>query len=187
MDLKKPLVVIAAVVGLAACGETSQPGLARQSRTTSMKDFTPERADGRTAKAMAWARKKQADAAKPPAHQADAAKPPAHPFLKDRESFLAWQKDYLARHYGGYLPWKPKEPAVELVSSEKRDGYTLCVYECHPYPRAAIRAWALVPDGAKRGQTPVVFCLPGSGASLVPTSRAIRSATARRGGTSRPA
>ena len=156
MDLKKPLVVIAAVVGLAACGETSQPGLARQSRTTSMKDFTPERADGRTAKAMAWARKKQADAAKPP----------AHPFLKDRESFLAWQKDYLARHYGGYLPWKPKEPAVELVSSEKRDGYTLCVYECHPYPRAAIRAWALVPDGAKRGQTPVVFCLPGSGASL---------------------
>ena len=80
MDLKKPLVVIAAVVGLAACGGTSQPGLARQSRTTSMKDFTPERADGRTAKAMAWARKKQADAAKPP----------AHPFLKDRESFLAW-------------------------------------------------------------------------------------------------
>ncbi len=156
MKLKKPLVVIAAVIGLAACGEVAQPGLAKQSRTTSMKDFTPERADGRTAKAMAWARKKQADAAKPP----------AHPFLKDRESFLAWQKDYLARHYAGYLPWKPKEPAVELVSSEKRDGYTLCVYECYPYPRAAIRAWALVPDGAKRGQTPVVFCLPGSGASL---------------------
>ena len=52
MELKKPLVVIAAVIGLVACGEVPQPGLARQSRTTSMKDFTPERADGRTAKTI---------------------------------------------------------------------------------------------------------------------------------------
>ena len=156
MKLKTMLFIAAAGVGLAASGDVAQSGLAKQSRMTSMKDFTPERADGRTTKAMAWARKKYADAAKPP----------AHPFLKDRESFLAWKKDYLKRHFATYLPWKPKEPAVELISKEKRDGFTLCVYECHPYPRAAVRAWALVPDGAKKGKTPIVFCLPGSGASL---------------------
>ncbi|MBR2839368.1 MAG: hypothetical protein IKE55_11325 [Kiritimatiellae bacterium] len=156
--MKKRLLLLVAAVGvsIAAVGEPVHSCLARQVRKTCMKDFTPERADGRTTKTLAWARKKLADAAKPP----------AHPFLKDRESFLAWRKDYLKRHYAGYLPWKPKEPAVELVSKEKRDGYSLHVYECHPYPRAAVRAWVLVPDGAKPGKTPVVFCLPGSGASL---------------------
>ena len=156
MKLKSLLFFAAAGIGLAVSGELAQFGLAKQSRTTCMKDFTPERADGRTTKTMAWARKKYADTAKPP----------AHPFLKDRESFLAWKKDYLKRHFATYLPWKPKEPAVELISKEKRDGFALCVYECHPYPRAAVRAWVLVPDEAEQGKTPVVFCLPGSGASL---------------------
>ena len=161
-----------------------QSGLAKQSRMTSMKDFTPERADGRTTKTMAWARKKYADAAKKP----------AHPFLRDRESFLAWKADYLKK-YASYLPWKTRSPAVEFVSEEKRDGFTLCVYECHPYPRAAVRAWVLVPDGVKKGKTPLVcsVCLApahrlkGSLAARIHTSRAIRSETARRGGTPRRA
>ena len=157
-DVKKRLLLLISAVGvsIAAGGESAQPGLARQVRKTCIKDFEPERADGRTMKTMAWARMKLAEAASAP----------AHPFLKDRESFLAWQKDYLKRHYANYLPWKPKEPAVEFVSKEKRDGYALHIYECHPYSRAAVRAWVLVPDGAKPGKTPVVFCLPGSGGSL---------------------
>jgi len=155
MRIKSLLALAAAVIGFTAFCELATTGLAKQSRTTCLKDFTPERADGRTTKTMAWARKKLYDAAKAP----------AHPFLKDRESFLSWQREYLKR-YSGYLPWKPKAPAVEFVSKEKRDGYTLNIYECHPYPRAAVRAWVLVPDEAKPGKTPVVFCLPGSGASL---------------------
>ena len=125
--VKKTLLAMAvALIGSSVFGCFASTGLANQSRMTSMKDFTPERADGRTTKTMAWARKKYADAAKKP----------AHPFLKDRESFLSWKADYLKK-YASYLPWKPKEPAVEFVSKEKRDGFTLCDYECHPYPRAA--------------------------------------------------
>ena len=128
MSLWHLFVVCVAFAGmsLVAFGEMATAGLATKVRNTCAGDFQPERADGRTTKTMAWARKKCADAAKPP----------AHPFLKDRESFLAWKKDYLKK-YASYLPWKPKEPAVEFVSKEKRDGFTLCDYECHPYPRAA--------------------------------------------------
>ena len=136
-------------------GVAEKPPLASQKRATGMKDFMPERKDGRTTKTLAWARKKLVEAAKPP----------AHPFLKDRASFLAWRTEHL-KLYANYLVGVPENPEVERISKEKRDGYTLNVCEFHPYPRAAVRAWILVPDGAKKGKTPVVFCLPGSGGSL---------------------
>ncbi|MCR5751441.1 MAG: alpha/beta hydrolase family protein [Kiritimatiellae bacterium] len=55
MKLTPTLCIVAACASTAAMGEPPQAGLARQPRKTSMSDFTPERPDGRSAKAYTWA------------------------------------------------------------------------------------------------------------------------------------
>lgn len=55
-------------------------------------------------------------------------------------------------------------PAPELISEEKRDGYSVRKYECFPLRGAAVPFYVLVPDGASAGApAPAVLCIPGSG------------------------
>lgn len=136
-------------------GNACAPALATGRRMMTARDYKPERPDGRTAKAIAWARKKLAEKGRLP----------AHPFLKDRATYLAWRKGFLERHVA-YLDGVRENPTVTLVSEEPRDGYRLRLYEFHPYPRAVVRTYVLVPDDARPGKTPVVFCFPGSSGSL---------------------
>lgn len=55
MKLTPTLCIVAACASTAAMGEPPQAGLARLPRKTCMSDFTPERPDGRSAKAYTWA------------------------------------------------------------------------------------------------------------------------------------
>ena len=118
-------------------------------------DYEPERPDGRTAKTMTWAMLKLREA-----------NPPEEPaFLRDRESFLAWQKEFLAP-YRKDLEDVPDDPEFKLLKEEKRDGYTLRTFEFYPYEGLAMKTMILYPDGAQPGRTPVVVCMPGGGGSL---------------------
>ena len=99
-------------------GNACAPALATGRRMMTARDYKPERPDGRTAKTIAWARKKLAEKGRLP----------THPFLKDRATYLAWRKGFLERH-AAYLDGVRENPTVTLVSEEPRDGYRLRLYE----------------------------------------------------------
>jgi len=124
-------------------------------RMMSEADYRLDRADGRTEKTMAWAMVLLRRASKPKTLE----------FLKDRESFLAWQTKFLAP-YRKDLENLPAKPEFKLLETRRRDGYEVRVYEFYPYDGLAMKTMILYPDNAQPGKTPVVVCMPGGGGSL---------------------
>lgn len=145
--------------GLAPVPKYEGPVRCRGVRKMSLeKDYTLERPDGRTRKTLTWARLKLIEANNPP-------KPVG--FLKSKEAFLAYQKDWQAKRAREYEKLNvPENPEFTLLKSERRDGYTLKTYEFSPYDGYVVKTYFLVPDGARPGQTPAVICLPGTAGSL---------------------
>ena len=129
--------------------------LATGKRMMHAADYEPERADGRTAKTMTWAMLKLRAACSSEMPE----------FLRDRESFLKWQREYLAP-YRKCLAEVPENPEFVLLKEERREGYTLKTYEFYPYKGLAMKTMILYPDNAQPGKTPVVVCMPGGGGSL---------------------
>ncbi len=129
--------------------------LATGKRMLSEADYRLDRPDGRTEKTMTWAMVKLRQA-----------NPPTYPdFLKDRETFLAWQRQYLAAHRQDLVDL-PAKPEFKLLETRPRDGYEVRVYEFYPYAGLAMKTMILYPDNAQPGKTPVVVCMPGGGGSL---------------------
>jgi len=57
-------------------------------------------------------------------------------------------------------------PGWKMLSEEPRDGYRLERWEFYPDDPLAVKAFVLVPDGAKQGLTPAVVCMAGERGSI---------------------
>lgn len=61
------------------------------------------------------------------------------------------------------FPKVPKQPAPKLISSQKRDGFTLQRWELYPEPFSVVPMLMLIPDGVNaKNPAPGVMCFPGS-------------------------
>ena len=82
-----------------------------------------------------------------------------------KKEFRKWQKEVsasmaeLMKH-----PDVKGQPAPVMVSSAKRDGYTLQRWESYPLPGAVSPFLVMIPDGVDAAHpAPAILCIPGSG------------------------
>ncbi|MBQ4528329.1 MAG: hypothetical protein II998_09670 [Clostridia bacterium] len=81
-----------------------------------------------------------------------------------KEEFLTWKKDVRNKvNELLLLPEFTKQPEPKMISSVKRDTYTVEKWEFYPDDYTAVPFLMLIPDGVtKENPAPGVLCFPGS-------------------------